>query len=240
MGEGGAHPGSSGSSSSRITTTGTAGTRPRAPTTSIAAQPPASCPMARSTRPAPSGNAFATFLLGEVQHSDITTNRYVSDRWRYYSGVRAGRLARQQQADLQLRPALRDTRRRPWRATIPTATRTSTRTCRIRPPAAGSARRSSPATDRAAPARGRCTTRGRGGSARGSASSTAIDSETVARFSAARTFGSVKNTGGSSHWNGFIGGYNVTAPALPGQLRVQLGQPAGPPGRSRRSSCLRR
>ena len=32
------------------------------------------------------GNAFASFLLGEVQSSEITTNRYVSDRWRYYSG----------------------------------------------------------------------------------------------------------------------------------------------------------
>ena len=32
-----------------------------------------------------SGNAFASFLLGEVQSSEITTNRYVSDRWRYYS-----------------------------------------------------------------------------------------------------------------------------------------------------------
>ena len=42
-----------------------------------------------------------------------------------------------------------------------------------------------------------------------------MNSETVARLSAARTFGSLKNTGGSSHWNGFIGGYNVTAPALP-------------------------
>ena len=31
------------------------------------------------------GNAFASFLLGEVQSSEITTNRYVSDRWRYYS-----------------------------------------------------------------------------------------------------------------------------------------------------------
>ena len=115
------------------------------------------------------------------------------------------------------------TRRRPGRATTPTGTRTSTRTCRIRPPAAGSARRSSPARVRAAPGRRRCTRRGRGGSARGSASSTAVNNDTVVRVSAARTFGSVKNTGGSSHWNGFIGGYNVTAPALPGQLRVQLG-----------------
>ena len=52
------------------------------PTTSTAAGPPASCRTARSTRPA-SGNAFASFLLGEVQSSEITTNRYVSDRWRY-------------------------------------------------------------------------------------------------------------------------------------------------------------
>ena len=32
-----------------------------------------------------SGNAFASFLLGEVQSSEITTNRYVSDQWQYYS-----------------------------------------------------------------------------------------------------------------------------------------------------------
>ena len=42
-----------------------------------------------------------------------------------------------------------------------------------------------------------------------------VNNGTVAGVSAARTFGSVKNTGGSSHWNGFIGGYNVTAPGLP-------------------------
>ena len=42
-----------------------------------------------------------------------------------------------------------------------------------------------------------------------------LNSDTVLRASVARTFGSVKNTGGSSHWNGFIGGYNVTAPAFP-------------------------
>ena len=69
-------------------------------------------------------------------------------------------------------------------------------------------------TVRAAPASGRCTTRGPGvqpAVRRG----LYVNSETVARLSAARTFGSVKNTGGSSHWNGFIGGYNVTARALP-------------------------
>ena len=77
-------------------------------------------------------------------------------------------------------------------------------------------------TDRAAPASGRWTTRGPGvqpAVRRG----LYVHSETVARLSAARTFGSVKNTGGSSHWNGFIGGYNVTAPALPASSALQLG-----------------
>ena len=68
---------------------------------------------------------------------------------------------------------------------------------------------------RAAPASERCTTPGRGGSARAWASSTSVNEDTVVRLSGSRTFGSVKNTGGSSHWNGFIGGYNVTAPAFP-------------------------
>ena len=98
----GAIPGSSGSSSSRITTTGMAGTRPRDPTTSTAHRRLPAERHARHDRRV--GNAFATFLLGEVQNSDITTNRYVSDRWHY--SAHAGRLARQQQADPQLRPAL--------------------------------------------------------------------------------------------------------------------------------------
>ena len=57
-----------------------------------------------------------------------------------------------------------------------------------------------------------------------------VDANTVARFSAARTFGSVKNTGGSSHWNGFIGGYNVTAPAFPASsaFNWDTGWPAWP------------
>ena len=50
-----------------------------------------------------------------------------------------------------------------------------------------------------------------------------LNNDTVARVSGARTFGSVKNTGGSSHWNGFFGGYNVTRAGLPRQLRLQLG-----------------
>ena len=117
-----------------------------------------------------SGNAFATFLLGEVQNSDITTNRYVSDQWQYYSAYAQDdwRVSNK----LTLNYGLRyEYTRRPSRATIPTATRTSTPSCRIRAPTAGSVPRSSPVTDRAAPASGRCTTRGPGGSARGSARS---------------------------------------------------------------------
>ena len=40
----------------------------------------------------------------------------------------------------------------------------------------------------------------------------------------------MKNTGGSSHWNGFIGGYNVTAPALPASsaFNWDQGWPAWP------------
>ena len=57
-----------------------------------------------------------------------------------------------------------------------------------------------------------------------------MNTNTVVRLSGARTFGSVKNTGGSSHWNGFIGGYNVTAPAFPASsaFNWDAGWPAWP------------
>ena len=123
-------PGSSGSSSSRITTTvrlahggGLLQLQPRGDRRLPAER------HARYDRA--SGNAFASFLLGEVQNSDITTNRLRLGPMAILLRVRAGRLARQRQADAQLRPALR-VPRRPSRATIPTATRTSTRTCRSR------------------------------------------------------------------------------------------------------------
>ena len=50
------------------------------------------------------------------------------------------------------------------------------------------------------------------------------------RLNGSRTFGSVKNTGGSSHWNGFIGGYNVSAPAFPASsaFNWDAGWPAWP------------
>ena len=49
-----------------------------------------------------------------------------------------------------------------------------------------------------------------------------VNEDTVVRLSGARIFGSVKNTGGSSRRNGFIGGYNDRA-GVAGKLGVQLG-----------------
>ena len=34
-----------------------------------------------------SGNAFASLLLGEVNTADITTNRIISNQWRYYAAM---------------------------------------------------------------------------------------------------------------------------------------------------------
>ena len=130
-----ATPGSSGSSSSRTTTTGTAGTRRRAPTTSTAGRPPASC-RARSTRPARRQRVRELPARRGAVFGDYDQSLRVGPVAMLLR-VRAGRLARQRQADAQLRRAL-STPRRPSRATIPTATRTSTRRCRIPPPTAGS------------------------------------------------------------------------------------------------------
>ena len=130
-------------------------------------------------------------------------------------GLRPGRLADQQQADPQLRRPLRvhaaDVRRLlPGRLLElqPGPAEPGAR-------AATSARPSSPATGPAAPARGRCTTPWPWGFSPRLGAVYSLNDETVLRLSAARIFGSVKNTGGSSHWQGFIGGYNVTAPAFP-------------------------
>ena len=42
-----------------------------------------------------------------------------------------------------------------------------------------------------------------------------MNNDTVVRLTGTKSFGSVKNTGGSSHWHGFYGGYNVQARAFP-------------------------
>jgi carboxypeptidase family protein len=176
-----------------------------------------------------SGNAFATFLLGEVQNSDITTDRYVSDRWRYYSGYA--------QDDWRVNNKLTLNYGLRYEYTPPTFEGhypdgySNFNPLLPNPAADGRLGASEFAGD----GQGRTGERTMydawpwGFSPRVGAVYT-INSETVARLSAARTFGSVKNTGGSSHWNGFIGGYNVTAPALPASsaFNWDQGWPAWP------------
>jgi hypothetical protein len=161
-----------------------------------------------------SGNAFASFLLGEVQSSEITTNRYVSDRWRYYSGYAQDdwRISDK----LTLNYGVRYEYTPPtWEGHFPDGY--SNFNPNLPNPAAGGRLG---ASEFAGEGPGRTGKKSmyeawpwglspRVGVVYG------LNNDTVVRLSAARIFGSVKNTGGSSHWNGFIGGYNVTAPAFP-------------------------
>jgi carboxypeptidase family protein len=176
-----------------------------------------------------SGNAFATFLLGEVQSSDITTNRFVSDRWRYYSGYA--------QDDWRLNNRLTFNYGLRYEYTPPTfeghfPDGYSNFNPNLPNPAAGGRLG---AYEFAGTGPGRTGSRTMydawpwGFSPRlGVVYS--VDDETVVRLSGSRTFGSVKNTGGSSHWQGFIGEYNVTAPALPtsSAFNWDAGWPAWP------------
>jgi Carboxypeptidase regulatory-like domain len=176
-----------------------------------------------------SGNAFATFLLGEVQSSDITTNRFVSDRWRYYSGYA--------QDDWRLNNKLTVNYGLRYEYTPPTfeghfPDGYSNFNPNLPNPAAGGRLG---AYEFAGDGPGRTGKRTMydawpwGFSPRlGVVYS--MDDETVVRLSGSRTFGSVKNTGGSSHWQGFIGEYNVTAPALPtsSAFNWDAGWPAWP------------
>ena len=160
------------------------------------------------------GNAFASFLLGEVQSSEITTNRYVSDRWRYYSGYAqddwriSGKLTLNYGVRYEFTPPT-------WEGHYPDGYSNFNPTL---PNPAADGR--SGASEFAGVGEGRSGRKTmykawpyglspRLGFVYG------LSDNTVVRLSGARTFGSVKNTGGSSHWNGFIGGYNVAAPALP-------------------------
>ena len=176
-----------------------------------------------------SGNAFASFLLGDVQSSDITTDRYVSDRWRYYSAYA--------QDDWRVNNKLTLNYGLRYEYTPPTfegyyPDGYSNFNPNLPNPAADGRLGASEFAGDGAGRTGKRTMYDAwpwGFSPRFGAVYT-MNSETVARVSAARTFGSVKNTGGSSHWNGFIGGYNVTAPALPASsaFNWDQGWPAWP------------
>ena len=161
-----------------------------------------------------SGNSFASFLLGEVQSSEITTNRYVSDRWRYYSAYAQDDWRVNNRFTLNY--GIRYEYTPPtWEGHYPDGY--SNFNPDLPNPAAGGR---PGASEFAGSGPGRTGRKSLyeawpwGFSPRIGMVYT-LNPDTVARVSAARTFGSVKNTGGSSHWHGFIGGYNVTAPAFP-------------------------
>ena len=170
--------------------------------------------------------------------SDITTNRYVSDRWRYYSGYAQDdwRVSNKLTVNYGLR----------YEYTPPTfegyyPDGYSNFNPDLPNPAADGRLGASEFAGEGAGRTGKNTMYDAwpwGLSPRVGAVYS-VNDDTVVRLSAARTFGSVKNTGGSSHWNGFIGGYNVTAPALRPAPR-STGIRGGRPGPSRRSSCRTR
>jgi hypothetical protein len=175
------------------------------------------------------GNAFASFLLGEVQSSEITTNRYVSDRWRYYSGYAQDDWRLNDK--LTLNYGLRYEYTPPtWEGHFPDGY--SNFNPNLPNPAAGGRLGASEFAGDGPGRTGRKSLYDAwpwGFSPRlGIVYS--VNADTVVRLSGARTFGSVKNTGGSSHWNGFIGGYNVTAPAFPASsaFNWDAGWPAWP------------
>lgn len=161
-----------------------------------------------------SGNAFASFLLGEVQSSDITTLRYVSDRWRYYAAYA--------QDDWRLSDTLTFNYGVRYEYTPPTwegrfPDGYSNFNPNLPNPGAGGRLGASEFAGEGPGRTGRSSLYDAwpwGISPRfGLVYS--VNADMVVRLSGARTFGSVKNTGGSSHWHGFIGGYNVTAPGFP-------------------------
>jgi Carboxypeptidase regulatory-like domain/TonB dependent receptor len=160
------------------------------------------------------GNAFASFLLGEVQSSDITTLRYVSDRWRYYSGYA--------QDDWRLNDKLTFNYGMRYEYTPPTFEGNfpdgySNFNPNIPNPAAGGRLGASEFAGTGPGRTGKRTLYNAwpwGFGPRFGAVYT-VNNDTVVRLTATRSFGSVKNTGGSSHWHGFYGGYNTTARAFP-------------------------
>ena len=155
------------------------------------------------------GNGFASFLLGQVASANMQTPRIVSDQWRYYAWYvqddwRATR-------KLTISYGLR------WEYTPPTVEgRFPDGYSNFNPnlPNPGAGGRLG-AIEFAGFGEGRVGRRTLYdgwpwgfGPRLGMAYS--LNDKTVIRLSAARSFGSVKNTGGSSHFDGYIGDYNWT------------------------------
>ena len=153
-----------------------------------------------------SGNGFASFLLGQVSSASLETKRVVSDQWKYYSGYA--------QDDWRVNRKLSISYGMRWEYTPPTVegffpNAYSNFNPTLPNPYAGGRLGG---IEYAGTGEGRTGSRTLynawpyGVSPRLGLAYT-LNDKTVIRASGARTFGSVKNTGGSSHFQGFIGSY---------------------------------
>lgn len=153
---------------------------------------------------AASGNAFASMLLGEVNAADITTNRFVSDQWKYYAGYA--------QDDWRVNTKFTLNYGLRYEYTPPTVEGrlpdgySNFNPTKPNPTAPGRLG----AMDFAGTGAGRTGSRTmyppwKGGISPRFGAAYTWNDKTVVRLSASRSFGPVRNTGGSSHWQGFIG-----------------------------------
>lgn len=158
-----------------------------------------------------SGNGFASFLLGYVGSASLQTERFVSDQWMYHAFYA--------QDDWRVNSKLTLSYGLRWEYTPPTVEGWGPDyymnfNPSLPNPYAGGLLG---AVEYAGQGEGRTGTRSLypgwpwGFSPRFGMAYT-LNSDTVIRLSAARTFGSMKNTGGSSHWQGFIGEYSFNTP----------------------------
>ena len=176
-----------------------------------------------------SGNGFASFLLGQVSSASLETKRVVSDQWKYYSLYA--------QDDFRLNRKLSVSYGIRWEYTPPTFegyfpdgysnfnptlvnAYAGGRLGGIEYAGTGEGRTGSRTLYDAWPY---------GFSPRLGLAYTFND-KTVLRASGARTFGSMKNTGGSSHFQGFIGNYPFNSPNgnLSPAFLLDEGYPAWP------------
>lgn len=157
-----------------------------------------------------SGNGFASFLLGQVSSAGLETKRFVSDQWKYYSFYA--------QDDWRVNRKLSVSYGMRWEYTPPTVEGFF--------PDAYSNFNPTLVNAYAGGRPGGIEYAGTGEGRNGKRSlysawpygfsprlglAYTLNDKTVIRASGARTFGSMKNTGGSSHFQGFIGNYSFNS-----------------------------